>query len=555
MKIIAESAFNHNGSFDQLLGLARAAKNSGADAFTVQMMNVAAFCVEDYERFKLYRRTEFTEEQWTAVFDFCKSIDLELIPCVLDEPSFQLAYNYGFRLVKIHATDIVNRPFLELINQSEGVRVLLETQCATVFEINFALGILDSAKVEALFTGYSNYPTEVEELNLDVLDFYRNNFPFQLGFADHSLDTAAIPLMVLAKKCAYLEKHITLSRNDRHPDWQVSLYPAEFATMVHTVKHYSVALGNGVKHPLPNEKTFRNVLYKKHLPGLSVQKRADQGETLIEHIISGFSADKSVVALIARLKSQRLKQKVLLPFLNNELIIDLYRRISTQKKLNRVVLATSYLPEDKPLADLFRSKGLPVVEGSPESVIDRMLTVAFHEEAGSVFRVTGDNPFTEPVIMGRMIDLMKEHNLDYVRVNNAPFGVAAELLSTRYLWSLYLKMDNPNQSEYLTWFVLEDPDVRLGGIDVVYKDNQPLVNLSVDYQEDYDRCQSLLKLIGEKEFTEIQFAHVAHHLRSVEAVDLSKEIKLPGGVTIRMTDYLDRFKNKNYVVRENFSFE
>ena len=548
MKIIAESAYNHNGSLDYLKGLALASRDSGADYFTVQMMNVSAFCVENYERYALYTRTEFSPDQWKELFHYCESIGMPCIPCVLDEPSFLLAYECGFRLIKLHATDIVNRPFLELINRHD-VRVLLETQCATVFEIQFALSILDSQKIEALFTGFSNYPTEVEELNLDVLDFFRETYPFKRGMADHSLDITHIPLMVLAKRADYLEKHITLSRNDRHPDWQVSLYPSEFAAMVHLIRHYEKALGTGVKHPVAGEKRFRNVLYKKHVEGQPAQKRADTGVTLIEHTIGTFDPARAAVALIARLKSQRLKQKVLLPFLQNELIIDLHRRVSSAQRIASTVLGTSYLPEDKPLADLFRSKGLPVEEGSPESVIDRMISIAFREKAGCIFRVTGDNPFTDPVLIDKMVDLLVEHDLDYVRINNAPFGVPAELFSTRYLWRLYLEMDNPHVSEYLTWFVLLDETCRVGSIDLHYDQDIPLVNFSVDYQEDYDRCQALLKSIGKTDVTAITLRDIVAHLDQVERVDDTKESKLPGGVLMPMREYIDRWNNRPYAVR------
>jgi sialic acid synthase SpsE len=60
MKIIAESAFNHNGNFNYLKELALSSKASGADYFTVQVMNVDAFCVKEYEKFNLYKETEFS---------------------------------------------------------------------------------------------------------------------------------------------------------------------------------------------------------------------------------------------------------------------------------------------------------------------------------------------------------------------------------------------------------------------------------------------------------------------------------------------------------------
>jgi sialic acid synthase SpsE/spore coat polysaccharide biosynthesis protein SpsF (cytidylyltransferase family) len=552
MKIIAESAFNHNGNFDYIKELALISKNCGADYFTVQVMNVDAFCTKEYSKYQLYKETEFSFEKWREIFDYCKEIGIEVIPCVLEEESFNDCYEYGFKLVKIHATDITNEPFLKLIASKVNIKVILETQCASLFEVKFALNILGEDKVEALFSGFSNYPTEVEDLNLNVLDSFKRKFNHKIGYADHSLDVANIPLMLMAKGCDYLEKHITVSRNNRNFDYQVSLYPHEFSAMVSTIRHYSMALGNGIKHPSENEDKYRNIMYKKVLPGVSVLKRADNGQYYIDNYIKEFDKKNAVVALIARLKSHRLKQKVLKPFHTNEMIIDLFKRLSTSSK-TKVILATSNLPEDVPLVKLFEDKGFNVFKGDAVSVIDRMLDLAFQEKAGCIFRVTGDNPFTDPYLMDEMIDLLVENNLDYVKVNNVPFGIGAELFSTAYLWKLYLKLETTEFSEYLTWYVLNDPDVRIGSVDIVTNNPIELVNLSVDLEEDYERCLKLLKNVDKSDFNEITLKDLILNLTDIEKVDVSKHIKLPKGNDIQLNEYLEKFENKKYIIRKKIN--
>ena len=54
MKVIAETAFNHNGDINYLIELIQEAKDSGADYITVQIMDTKSFCVEDYERYQIY---------------------------------------------------------------------------------------------------------------------------------------------------------------------------------------------------------------------------------------------------------------------------------------------------------------------------------------------------------------------------------------------------------------------------------------------------------------------------------------------------------------------
>jgi len=549
MKIIAESAFNHNGSLEYLKELAFLAEKSGADYFTMQLMHVDSFCTTDYSKYQLYKDTEFSKQEWYAVFDYCKSINLAFIPCVLEETSFKWSYDYGCRLMKIHATDITNINLLKLIKEAEDVNIILETQCATQFEVDYAIEYLGVGCIEALFSGYSNYPSEVEDLNLNVLNTFVEKYNCKVGFADHSLDTREIPLMILAKGASYLEKHITKSRNNRNLDWQVSLYPEEFASMVSIVKHYKKALGTGIKHPSANEKVYRNIMYKKVIEGSENLKRSDEGYYPLDQEIVSFQKDKVVAALVARLKSQRLPKKVFRNFWNDSLIIDLFNRINKSDKF-KTILATSTLEEDGPLADLFAQKDFPVYRGDAISVIDRLLNLAYTEKAGAIFRVTGDNPFTDPILMEKMVALYLENDLDYVKISNVPFGVGAELFSTKYLWQLYRSLETTKFSEYLTWYVLKDKNVKMGVVEVEAGYSNQMVNLSVDYEEDLERCLSLLNKIDKKQFVDIELKDVLSNLEDMGSVDLDKEIKLPQGESIKLLDYLKAFNEKQYIIRK-----
>lgn len=549
MKIIAESAFNHNGNVDYLLQLADAAKFADADYFTVQVMNAKEFSVKEYSKYQIYIENEISGEQWKVAFDHCKKIGLEVIPCVLDEASFDLCYSYGYRLFKIHATDIVNEPFLKILASKTDCRYILETQVATNFDIRFALNFIGD-QIECLINGYSNYPTEIEDLNINIIDTLKAEYQYKTGFADHSTDITEIPLMLLAKGCDYLEKHITLTRNNRNFDWQVSLYPHEFKAMVAKIKHYELALGNGVKHPVKNELPFRDVIYKK-VVGEGVLRRADAGLDFVSHTFNSFGSENVVIALIARLKSQRLPKKVLKPFLNDLLIADLYKRLDSSKYTKSVFLATSKLPEDMPLVKEAEQRNMRVFQGHAVSVIDRMLSLAWQEKAGAIFRVTGDNPFTDTGLIDEMILLYQQNDLDYVRVNNVPFGVSAELFSTRYLWNLYLRMENPMYSEYLSWFILNDKDVKMGCIDIESKvENLDSINLSVDYPEDLENSYTMLKRINKKQITDISIADIVRNSIDFPRVDASKEIKLPNVKNINLREYLDMFRNANYFIRK-----
>ncbi len=545
MKIIAESAFNHNGNIEYLKLLAKASKDAGADFFTVQVMSPKDFCTLDYSKSKIYHENSFSETEWIEVFDYCKEIHIDVIPCVLEEQSFKWCYDYGHRFLKLHATDITNLPFLKIIKEKGDCRLILETQCSTFQDISLGLEIIGDY-VEVIFHGYSNYPTEIEDLNLNAIKALQLDFPgFKYGIADHSPTKTEIPILALGLGFDYIEKHITITRNNRNFDWQVSLYPEEFSQMAQSLKLYEKALGKNLKHPVKNELAYRNIIFKKVIENEDCLKRSDEGKDFLQNMFDSFPRTKIGVALIARLKSQRLKRKVLKPFLDKTIIEDLFARLRSSNLVSVVKLATSNLEEDVELAEIIGRQNS--FTGHAVSVLDRMLSFAREEGLGGVFRVTGDNPFTDIALIDQMSKMFIENDLDYVRANNVPFGVSAELFSTSFLWNMYLKMENPLNSEYLSWFVLNDTAAKKGCINFIPENRKvSLVNLSVDYPEDYERVKSLLEAINKNEPTDITLSDIIRHADLSDIMDDNKIIKLPEGEQIVFRDYLQMMNTIPY---------
>jgi spore coat polysaccharide biosynthesis protein SpsF (cytidylyltransferase family)/sialic acid synthase SpsE len=549
MKVIAESAFNHNGDVNYLLESYQAAYKSGADYFTVQIYSLDDFCVKDYDRYVTCKECELSKEDWVKIFEYARDLGkTPIIPCTLDIPSFEFCYQWGYRLVKIHATDILNKDLLEFIASKGDCKVLLETQCAGMLEIDFAVGILGDC-IEAILHGFSNYPTEHEDLNLNAIDHIKQEWGFSVGLADHTLDTIGIPLMAMAKGCEYFEKHITPSRNDRNYDWQVSLEVEDFSTMVNNIRKYEKSLGSTSKHPGENEKSFRNVLYKKHLDGKEFI-RSNDGLDYLTRKVELLDKDRAVVAVIARLKSKRLKRKVLKPIGDYPMIISLMDRIRISEVVD-VILATSDLEEDAELVQAVSSHGFSVNPGHPDSVISRLINIALHNDAGYVFRVTGDNPLTDPGTMEIMLDMARRDGLDYVRCNKLPMGISAELFSSKYLLKLYYKMDNPLHSEYLTWDVMNDKESRKGCINYNGKEDLSRVRLTVDYQKDYDSVVDLINKIG-KPTGDITLQDIEENVDMSDLSSRDEIVKLPGGKSLSYGDYLDFLSSLNYISIKNF---
>lgn len=103
MKVISETASNHQGVLEYLKALARTAKITDADYFIVQVLDTDAFCDPSYERRGLVKKIVLSRDVWRDVFASCRDIDLPLIPCAADLPGRECCLAEGFRLLKLHA--------------------------------------------------------------------------------------------------------------------------------------------------------------------------------------------------------------------------------------------------------------------------------------------------------------------------------------------------------------------------------------------------------------------------------------------------------------------
>ena len=548
IKIIAESASNHNGNYDNLLSLAKNSKLAGADYFTVQICDAKSFCDDTYPSIDVVKNICFTQLEWKTFFQSCRDSDINLIPCPTEIVSLNLCIDENFELIKIHGTDILTIPMLEKISEN-NIKVILETQFATERDIDLALSILGKDRIECLIHGYSNYPTEGEELNLNAIQYMKNKWKLKIGFADHSLETDTIPMMAISKGATWLEKHITLSRNDRNYDWQVSLEPEEFSNMVMNIKKYNKALGKNFKHPTKNENYIRKFAFKKYLKKDKHLKiiRSENGCTYYEHKYKEFKKDNIIATVCGRLTSTRLKRKLFIDFHEDKLIFDVFSLISKSKYLKKQILATSNEVVDNELFEECDKRDINVFRGSGNNLIHRLLDIAEIEKAGAIIKITGDSPFAVPEVIDAMCELYLEQDLDYVRAINLPQGVSTELFSTNYLQKIYQKIENPLQSEYLGYFVILDNEANKGCVKVNFNDlNLTKYKLSIDLEEDLQIAKNLLEKIKKPKFGDINLKDILNNLNDLAKISDETQVKMPDNTSINYYEYISLMNNQNY---------
>ena len=199
--------------------------------------------------------------------------------------------------------------------------------------------------------------------------------------------------------------------------------------------------------------------------------------------------ESKVVSLIAvRLKSTRLPQKALLPLQGRPVLWHLVDRIGRAKIPQEKVICTSTVKEDDPIAGFAEEYGFPVFRGSPKNVLLRFLKAAEEYKADHIVRITGDNPLTDAFLIDEMIKLHLDQNADYTYTEDTPRGTKPEVISLKAVKRALELAENPDHSEYMTFYFKHYPDVfHHAKYNYPHEDYiRPSYRLTLDTKGDYD---------------------------------------------------------------------
>lgn len=201
-----------------------------------------------------------------------------------------------------------------------------------------------------------------------------------------------------------------------------------------------------------------------------------------------------IIALVqARMGSSRLPGKVMRSIQGIPMIELLLRRLSKASLVNKIVLATSIDPANRPLADHVRELGYSVFEGSENDVLDRFYQAATHHEADVVIRITADCPLIDPELVDQLIrEFVRRGNLDYMA--NAlpptyPDGLDTEIFTIQALKYAAENAVKPIEREHVTGFMVRSDLFRVDNLP--YHEDHSVERWTVDQLEDFQVIENI----------------------------------------------------------------
>jgi sialic acid synthase SpsE len=253
--VVAEIGPNHNGDPEVARQLIRAAAAAGCDAVKFQYRiadaeifdrtTVAYFVGEP--RYSFVKRVqELPHKTHLMLRREVKKHGMLYICSAMSEEGIDRIAQLDPDALKVPSGEVGNPWLLERAGKT-GLPIVASSGMSPLAEIDAMMRALgEHSRRVVLLHCLSEYPTQLEDMNLRMLPMLAARFRCPVGLSDHSrrLDEVAGSV---ALGGSMIECHFTFDRNAPGPDHPVSLLPDEMATLVARVRDLEKALGQPEK--------------------------------------------------------------------------------------------------------------------------------------------------------------------------------------------------------------------------------------------------------------------------------------------------------------------
>jgi N-acetylneuraminate synthase len=255
--IIAEMSANHNGDIQRALESIKAAKECGADAVKMQTYTADTITIKSdreefqikgglwdgYDLYSLFKEAETPYEWHQELFDYAKEIGITIFSSPFDFTAVDLLEGLNAPAYKIASPEIIDLPLIKRVAQTKKP-MIISTGMANLEEISEAINVAKENGCQDLILLHciSGYPTPPDQSNLRTIPDLAERFGILSGLSDHTMGTTVATTSVALGACV-IEKHFTLSRNDKGPDSEFSLEPDELKRLCQDTKIAWQSLG------------------------------------------------------------------------------------------------------------------------------------------------------------------------------------------------------------------------------------------------------------------------------------------------------------------------
>lgn len=291
--LIAELGNNHQGSVEKCKEMIQKAKEAGAHAVKLQKRdNKAIFTKAAYDApydnensfgatYGEHREAlEFNRSQYQELIGFSKKVGISFFSTAFDIGSADFLMDLDVCAFKIASGDATNIPLIKHVARF-GKPMVVSTGGAEMEDVQRIYdSVMPLNRQLCIMQCTAGYPPAFEELNLRVIETYRQQFPdIVIGLSSHD-SGISMALVAYILGARMLEKHFTLNRAMKGTDHAFSLEPPGLTKLMRDLRRARISLGDGVKRRYVSEekpilKMGKKLVAARDLPAGHVMTEKD----------------------------------------------------------------------------------------------------------------------------------------------------------------------------------------------------------------------------------------------------------------------------------------
>jgi len=194
--------------------------------------------------------------------------------------------------------------------------------------------------------------------------------------------------------------------------------------------------------------------------------------------------------IIARMKSTRLRHKALLTLAGRPMLARMHDRALSARRVDQIVLATSELADDDPIAEMAEREGIACFRGHPEDVVQRLHDAARAFSFDYILHIPGDSPLVDPGYCDRVVEAYERSGADLITTLDLPIGTFVYGLKPAALAQV-LEIKDTDRSEVWGRYFTHTDLFHVEALEVDPAHRRPDLRLTIDYPEDFQVLEQL----------------------------------------------------------------
>ena len=235
--LIAEISANHCGNFSLAKKLIKCAKDNGADAAKLQTYTADTMTIKSnkkyfkiknglwkgYNLWNLYNESHTPLEWHKKLFEYGKKLGITIFSTPFDETAVDFLESLKCPFYKVASFEMTDIPLIKKI-ASTRKPMIISTGMSNLNEIELTYKTAKKFGAEDVSLLYcvSNYPSKINDFNLNNIKILKEKFKCKIGFSDHSNDLK-IATAAISAGAEIIEKHIALDKQTKGFDIKFSL--------------------------------------------------------------------------------------------------------------------------------------------------------------------------------------------------------------------------------------------------------------------------------------------------------------------------------------------